>query len=213
MVKLNPDSRHQTALWAQADAVPTQRAGDPLILRRDGLLTPRQAAELCGVGVNTIYTWVSRKMLPVASREGHHILLNLLDVLRTERATRAGARRAPAAPPAWQIEGEPEADPSAVLRACLQRVAAESPIERPRVYYIRFGDRIKIGTTKCLTARLSDLPHDEVLATEPGGRDVETRRHRQFAAQKIRREWFRPDPVLLEHIAALVRGASCAGEE
>ena len=61
------------------------------------------------------------------------------------------------------------------------------------VYYIRFGDRIKIGTTGNLTGRLMTLPHDELLATEPGGIELEKQRHRQFAADLVAgREWFRP---------------------
>ncbi|MGW5387185.1 GIY-YIG nuclease family protein [Nocardia sp. NPDC003963] len=72
------------------------------------------------------------------------------------------------------------------------------------VYYIRFGDRIKIGTTSNLSARLSTLPFDEVLATEPGGVEVERQRHTEFAASRISgREWFTASEALLAHIASL----------
>lgn len=75
------------------------------------------------------------------------------------------------------------------------------------VYYIRFGDRVKIGTTKNLTKRLKAVPHDEVMATEPGGLYVEQRRHGQFEHLRIRtgthREWFTLTPELAEHIAAV----------
>lgn len=73
----------------------------------------------------------------------------------------------------------------------------------PIVYYIRFGDRVKIGTTTNLKARLGVVPHDEVLATEPGGRDVERARHVQFAATRITREWFAYSTELKQHIARL----------
>ena len=71
------------------------------------------------------------------------------------------------------------------------------------VYYIRFGDRIKIGTTVNIRSRLDDLPHDRLLATEPGGHDLESQRHAQFAEHCITGEWFRPAPELLAHVASL----------
>lgn len=59
------------------------------------------------------------------------------------------------------------------------------------VYYIRYGDRIKIGTSANPRRRLASLPHDEVLAFERGGRALEQRRHAQFAEHRIpRTEWF-----------------------
>lgn len=60
------------------------------------------------------------------------------------------------------------------------------------VYYIQFGDRIKIGTTTDLGKRLGALPHDCLLATEPGGPLVERQRHEQFGALRIKGEWFEP---------------------
>jgi len=59
------------------------------------------------------------------------------------------------------------------------------------VYYIRFGDRVKIGTTANPRSRLSHLVHDELLAFERGNRLVEQHRHQQFAAHRmLRTEWF-----------------------
>lgn len=87
--------------------------------------------------------------------------------------------------------------------------ADPTPVPRPRprqmgsvVYYIRFGERIKIGTTFDLEQRLAALPHDEVLLTEPGGVELEKQRHRQFNAHLIAgREWFEAHPDLLAFIA------------
>lgn len=75
----------------------------------------------------------------------------------------------------------------------------------PVVYYIQFGDRIKIGTTRNLEARLAALPHDEVLAVERGDRDIEKRRHLQFAESRVtpRGEWFTRGERLMKHIASL----------
>lgn len=84
------------------------------------------------------------------------------------------------------------------------------PISRSRrgvVYYIRFADRIKIGTTTAPRQRLSALPHDEVLAFEPGGLHEEAVRHLQFRHLRIRMtEWFHDTPELREHIATLHPG-------
>lgn len=74
------------------------------------------------------------------------------------------------------------------------------------VYYLRIGDRIKIGFTTNLSQRLNGLRLDAsaVLVTEPGGRDVEARRHREFADERYgRREDFAPSDRLLAHIERL----------
>lgn len=78
---------------------------------------------------------------------------------------------------------------------------ASEPPEVSVVYYIRFGDRIKIGTTTNLQRRLTALPHDEVLFTEPGSYELEQQRHRQFNRHLIAgREWFEAHPDLLNFI-------------
>jgi len=74
------------------------------------------------------------------------------------------------------------------------------------VYYVRLNDRIKIGYTVNLKARLIGLrvSQDHVLATEPGGRKLEAIRHRQFAHLRYGRwEEFEPVDELMEHIAAI----------
>jgi hypothetical protein len=78
--------------------------------------------------------------------------------------------------------------------------------ENPIVYYVRVGERIKIGTTvKTVRQRFQgQLPPDaQVLATEPGSYDVERRRHRQFRHLQDANEWFRPGSELWRHIAQL----------
>lgn len=74
----------------------------------------------------------------------------------------------------------------------------------PVVYYIRFSDRIKIGYSANPEKRIAALPHDEVLAMEPGGRELEAARHGQFAEARIGRgEWFHMAPALVAHIRQL----------
>ena len=78
---------------------------------------------------------------------------------------------------------------------------------RSVVYYARFRDLIKIGTSVNYAWRLSvsELGADEVLATEPGGRLTEGKRHRQFADCRLAGpgERFFPSDELVAHIAAL----------
>lgn len=72
-----------------------------------------------------------------------------------------------------------------------------------QVYYVRIYDVIKIGYTTNMHARMSQLrvPIDAVLATEPGGRAVERRRHLQFESDRHGRlENFTPSQALLDHI-------------
>jgi hypothetical protein len=76
------------------------------------------------------------------------------------------------------------------------------------VYYLRYRDRIKIGTTANPVQRFAALPHDEVLAFERGDRAREQQRHAEFAALRIPgTEWFETDARLLRHVAGL-RAAS-----
>ncbi|MFK0045520.1 GIY-YIG nuclease family protein [Streptomyces sp. NPDC090741] len=83
------------------------------------------------------------------------------------------------------------------------RPVSECDDRKNVVYYIRFGDRIKIGTTKDLRRRLAALPHDELLAVEPGGYDIEASRHRQFQPHRISGDWFKAHADLASHAACV----------
>jgi hypothetical protein len=101
---------------------------------------------------------------------------------------------------AWQQEE---------VEAVHARVAAESAATQERrapcewVYFLRFGDRIKIGYTADLRERLRSVPHDEVLHVEPGGRRDERRVHAAFVHLRIRGEWYEAAPDLLAFIGDL----------
>ena len=86
----------------------------------------------------------------------------------------------------------------------------DDELDRPRVevvYYIRWRDQIKIGTSINPRMRLATLPHDEVLAFERGGRSLEQQRHRQFADHRFAgTEWFSVHDALLAHVAELAAG-------
>lgn len=77
------------------------------------------------------------------------------------------------------------------------------------VYYLRYDDRIKIGTSANPRQRLAAIWHDELLAFERGDRSVERRRHEQFAADRFAgTEWFRGSDRLLAHVAQIAEGVA-----
>lgn len=71
------------------------------------------------------------------------------------------------------------------------------------VYFLRFQGLIKIGFTSNLKLRLSTITHDELLHAQPGTPADERRVHVAFAHLRENREWFRPEPDLMEFIEHL----------
>jgi hypothetical protein len=72
-------------------------------------------------------------------------------------------------------------------------------------YFIRAGDSIKIGFASNLKRRLGGLQsshHEplEVLAAVSAADVDEHQTHQRFAHLRIRGEWFRPEPELLDYI-------------
>lgn len=75
------------------------------------------------------------------------------------------------------------------------------------VYYLRFENRIKIGTSANPRQRLASIRHDELLAFERGNRLTERRRHQQFASSRLDgSEWFSAHEDILRHIDVLRAG-------
>lgn len=80
---------------------------------------------------------------------------------------------------------------------------AQRQKDQTQVYYVRIGDRVKIGYTVNMKQRMVALrvPIDNVLATEPGGRETELQRHAMFKEERHGRlEEFNPSRRLLAHI-------------
>lgn len=75
------------------------------------------------------------------------------------------------------------------------------------IYYLRIGDRIKIGHTVNLRNRLGSYPPDAVLlCAHPGTRSDEAALHQLFQSYcEAGREWYgdRHQPIL-DHIARMV---------
>ncbi|WP_240482607.1 GIY-YIG nuclease family protein [Microbacterium arborescens] len=100
-----------------------------------------------------------------------------------------------------------------VCRRCGWRLGDAFDADLPRpvvavVYYLRFGARVKIGTSERPRQRLAAIRHDELLAFERGGRSLEQQRHREFAALREGGEWFTLVSPLTEHIETVRATAS-----
>jgi hypothetical protein len=79
-----------------------------------------------------------------------------------------------------------------------------APVRVDVVYYLRFRDRIKIGTSGNPRSRLAQLRFDELLAFERGGRALERQRHAEFGEYRFPgSEWFRSHDELELHIRGI----------
>ena len=79
---------------------------------------------------------------------------------------------------------------------------------RERVYFVRRADGlIKIGFSTNVSGRIDSfrttLGTVELLATASGGRNRESRYHRQYAEHRVHGEWFRPCPEILAEVERL----------
>lgn len=81
--------------------------------------------------------------------------------------------------------------------------AARAQVGQSYVYFLRLGDRIKIGYTTNLKERLKNLPHEEVLCVIPGTMDDERRYLEQWSCERTAGEWFRASTGLLEFVAQM----------
>jgi hypothetical protein len=99
-----------------------------------------------------------------------------------------------------------------ICAVCEWRVGeiADDELPPPRVdvvYYLRQGDRVKIGTTANPRQRFGAIWHEQLLAFERGDRSLEQRRHEQFASERFAgSEWFRMSRRLRAHIASVAAG-------
>lgn len=99
-----------------------------------------------------------------------------------------------------------------VCATCEWRVGElpDGDLAPPRVdvvYYLRFDDRVKVGTTANLRQRLGAIWHEELVALERGDRRLEQRRHAELSDARIgRTEWFRITDEVAAHLDAVGEG-------
>jgi Meiotically Up-regulated Gene 113 (MUG113) protein len=104
-----------------------------------------------------------------------------------------------------------EAEESREVSRLTGRNMPTPTVTSPVVYYARIADQVKIGMTTSIAARMASLGAEELLATEPGGFDVEKMRHRQFHGLHLRGEWFRLEAPLTSHIEELRSNPKASG--
>lgn len=73
------------------------------------------------------------------------------------------------------------------------------------IYYIRFRDTVKVGTSIDVAKRLTMHPWEELVAIEPGGRTLEQKRHNQLRAARLDGEWFELTDHVRDFIADINR--------
>lgn len=73
------------------------------------------------------------------------------------------------------------------------------------IYYIRFRDAVKVGTSIDVAKRLTMHPWEELVAIEPGGRTLEQKRHKQLKAARLDGEWFELTDHVRDFIADINR--------
>ena len=75
------------------------------------------------------------------------------------------------------------------------------------VYFIKYGNRVKIGTCRNVKVRLQSLQAGapgryRVYYVTPGGRPLESELHDLFAANRVSGEWFRYSAAVKDWIKA-----------
>lgn len=78
---------------------------------------------------------------------------------------------------------------------------------RALVYYMRIGDRCKIGYTTNLLERLRTINPEELMAIELGDPALERQRHAQFKKLRTHGEWFRMQEPLTSHVARVAEAS------
>jgi hypothetical protein len=169
--------------------MPRRRTSSVTACSLDGCALPTEAGApvaLCAAHLGLAHDWVARE-------DG------VVDALPSPCPV-CGSRLGVRLPSAW------------LCAACEWRhgEVPDGELGPPRVevvYYIRFGDRLKIGTSANPRQRLHRVRHEELLAFERGGRSLEQHRHAQFAAERLERtEWFARSPALDRHVETVRAG-------
>lgn len=84
-----------------------------------------------------------------------------------------------------------------------RRSVVQVRVDGTVVYYMRIGNRIKIGYSNNLAKRLAAINPEELMAFEFGDNTLEYTRHLQFRDLRTHGEWFRHEHPLAAHIKEL----------
>jgi hypothetical protein len=122
------------------------------------------------------------------------------DPALVERAIEVGRRQCHTPPPKRPSPLPPR---SASFGLSIPFRARPRPPAIDVVYYMRMGNRCKIGYSANLRTRLGAIRPEELLAVERGPMALERQRHREFQALRTHGEWFELRSPLTEHIDRL----------
>lgn len=109
-----------------------------------------------------------------------------------------------------RIVGANEIDQLVAMRQMIAERPSKTRFKQGVVYFVRFGNRIKIGFTTDLSTRMKVIPHDAILLTIPGNMSTEARLHRRFEHLRKVGEWFEMGDDLMEYIEATKRKQAAA---
>jgi hypothetical protein len=129
--------------------------------------------------------------------------MNIMDPNVFRMGVELGHKKAAEVPDDRSLQPRREAEltqQQASLAAAQRRPAVKS---RVCVYYMRMGNRCKIGFTGNIASRVRAINPEELLVTEPGGFELEQQRHAQFSDLRTHGEWFRYEGALVDHVMAL----------
>jgi hypothetical protein len=75
------------------------------------------------------------------------------------------------------------------------------------VYFIRYGDQVKVGLSGTPMHRFAHIQRQcpvrlEFMGAVPGSRVIEKSLHQRWAAQRLRFDWFAATPEVIEFIKA-----------
>lgn len=141
----------------------------------------RELAEVVGLSPRQVQAMAARGEIPSAALFGTRWTFNRAQVRRWVAQKKRGAKRDEVGHTVYFIQAE--------------------------------SGPIKIGTTRgpaefrACGLQVGSWGTLNVIATEPGGASRESELHRQFAAHRIRNEWFSPSPDLVAYIGALREAA------
>lgn len=155
--------------------------------------------------------------MPHVTRRGHGAFGNSYDL--AQRATHLPEDEPPTVKQTRRMISElalrmhetgerPTPEQMARMEAGLRQARADVKVPPQHVphsvvYYMRVGNRIKIGYTQNLEGRMRGLAPEELLGYERGDTTLEHLRHRQFNAHHVAREWFEDCPAIRAHIAKI----------
>lgn len=137
----------------------------------------RRSSDICMYDDDCMDEPSGRFTIPLCDSHAVHVH-ELVEMSLAMEELRAGARERRAVSP---------------TRTRLQRQVRDLT-PHPVVYYVRFGDMVKIGFSTNVRSRLQAIPHQEVLAVKDGTMADERAAHRACAEWRLVGEWFQDCP-------------------